>query len=167
MLLETERLKLRPLTLDDVDPLVEVLGDAHSMRFYPHPFERAEVVRWIERQIDLYRTEGFGLWGLELKDGGRMIGDCGLTPQTPIEAEEIEVGWHVHPRFQRMGYASEAATACRDWGFDNLDVEQLISMIRPENVPSQGVARKIGMTRGEHFYYKDTLHELWSVARPG
>lgn len=164
--IETGRLVLRELTLDDTDALAEVLGDPVSMRYYPRPFSRDEVVAWIERQLGFYGELGHGLWAVVRKDTGEMIGDAGPTPQQPLGEPEIELGWHIHPAHQRQGFASEAGAAVRDWAWSNLAVPRLISMIRPENIPSQGVASKIGMRRGQEFYYKEILHELWSIDRP-
>ena len=60
--------------------------------------------------------------------------------------EEVEIGWHVHRAQWNRGFATEAATACRDHCFDALGLERVISLIRPENVPSRRVAEKIGMS---------------------
>ena len=107
--LETERLILRELTLDDVDSLHEVLGDPWTMRYYHHPFSRAEVVAWIERWMASYRDNGFGLWALVLKDSGEVVGDTGLTWQDVDGEPLVEVGWHVSKRFQRQGLATEVS----------------------------------------------------------
>ena len=163
--LKTERLLLREMNLDDLDAMLEVLGDPTSMRFYPKPFDRTAVAGWIERHMMFQGTRGFALWGVCLLDG-TLIGDCGLTPQRPLDVEEIELGWHIHPAHQRRGYATEAGRACRDWGFAHLEVARLVSMIRPENTPSEGVARNLGMTPGVHFDYKGLHHRLWTVDRP-
>ena len=106
--LETEWLVLRELTLDDVDALHEVLGDPWTMRFYDHPFSRDEVVAWVERWQASYRANRFGLWALELKGSGRLVGDTGLTFQEVEPGETmVEVGWHVHKDHQRQGLATE------------------------------------------------------------
>lgn len=164
--LETERLLLRELTLDDTDALSAVLGDVETMRFYPAPFDRGQVVEWIERQMRSYRERGHGLWAAVLKETNEMIGDCGLTVQHPIGIEEIELGWHIHLAHQGKGYATEAGLACRDRGFAQLDVPRLVSMIRPENEPSRRVAHKVGMDPRQLFDHKGMLHELWVVDRP-
>ena len=67
---------------------------------------------------------------------GELIGDCGLVRQTVDGTDEIEIGYHVRRDQWGHGYASEAARACRDYGFANLKVDKLISLIRPENIAS-------------------------------
>jgi len=143
--LETERLILRELTLDDVEPLREVLGDPWTMRYYHHPYSREEVVDWIERWTASYRDNGFGLWALVLKDSGELVGDTGLTWQDVDGEPLVEVGWHVNKRFQRRGLATEAGRASLDYGLGPLGLDRIISLIRPENEPSWRVAEKLGM----------------------
>ena len=72
------------------------------------------------------------------------MGDCGLTPQQVEGTTHIEVGYHVRAALQGLGYATEAAAACRDHARDVLGVKRLIAIINPENGPSQRVAEKIG-----------------------
>jgi ribosomal-protein-alanine N-acetyltransferase len=144
-LLETDRLLLRELVPDDLDALHEVLGDPETMRFYDHPFSQKETAAWIERNRQRYAELGFGLWGMVLKADGRLVGDCGLTAQNVDDIDEVEMGWHVHRSLWRRGLATEAALACRDRAFGPLGLERLIAIILPDNVPSQGVARKVGM----------------------
>lgn len=100
---------------------------------------------WIDWTLRNYAEHGFGLWVVETH-AGEFVGDCGLTMQE-VEGEWwVESGWHVRSDLRRQGYAAEAAAAVRDTAYD-LGVEHLIAIIRPDNVASQGVARKIGMTR--------------------
>jgi RimJ/RimL family protein N-acetyltransferase len=144
--IETERLVLRPFHDDgsDVDAMLEVLGDAVSMRYYPEPLDRDGTSAWIERQLDRYERDGFGLLAIEERDDGRLIGDCGPTVQEADGESFVELGWHVLRARQRRGVATEAGAACRDVAFAALDVPFLISLIRPENLPSRRVAEKLG-----------------------
>jgi ribosomal-protein-alanine N-acetyltransferase len=164
--LTTERLLLRRQTLDDLDALHAVLGDAQTMSFYPRPFTRQEVAeRWIERNLRHYEERGYGMWALVLKGSDEVIGQCGPWPQTVEGRNEIELGWHVNRRLWRRGYASEAAAAARDHAFGPLGIARLISLVRPENVASAGVARKIGMTVDRQITYAGLPHFVFSVAR--
>lgn len=166
-LLETERLWLRPLTLQDHAALKAVLGDPDTMSFYPAPFDDDKVTWWIERNLAHYEELGHGLWGIVLKEDGSLIGDCGPWPQSLPIGKEVELGWHVHKAHQRKGYATEAALASRDWAFANLEVKRLISLILPDNIPSRGVAEKIGMTVAQELDYKGFLHYVYAIGRPG
>jgi len=98
---------------------------------------------WIEWNRRNYAEHGFGLWVVETL-AGDFVGDCGLTMQE-VEGEWlVEAGWHVRSSMRRQGYAAEAARAVREAACD-MGVEHLIAIIRPDNVASQGVARRIGM----------------------
>jgi RimJ/RimL family protein N-acetyltransferase len=143
--LETERLVLRPFARHDLDETAAMFADAETMRYYPRPFTREESLGWIDWNLRLYAKRGFGLWVIELKETGEFAGDCGLIPQQIEGTEEIEIGYHVVRQLWRRGVASEAAAACRDYARDALGLERVVSIIDPENVPSQGVARKVGM----------------------
>jgi [ribosomal protein S5]-alanine N-acetyltransferase len=145
-LLETERLRLRLYTRDDLNDLASIVGDPVTMRYYPRPFSRDEASNWIERNLRRYTEDGHGLWAMVSKGSGEFVGNCGLVKQWVDGREEIEAGWLVARRRWNQGLATEAATACRDYGFDVLDIDRLISMIRPENEPSRRVAEKIGMS---------------------
>lgn len=136
---------LRPFVMDDLDGIHEVLADPVSMRYYPAPFTREQSRRWIEWNLGHYRERGHGLWVLESKETGELLGDCGLIPQTVDGRAEVEVGWHVRRDRQRQGLATEAARECRRYAFEDLRLTRLISLIRPENVPSRRVAEKLGM----------------------
>jgi len=144
--IETERLRLRPFRDDDVDlgALLDVLGDADSMRYYPAPFDRERTRAWILAQLERYDRDGFGLLAIEDLVDGRVIGDCGPTVQEVDGEIHVELGWHVLASRQRQGIATEAGAACRDAAFRWLDSGYLISLVRPENVPSRRVAAKLG-----------------------
>jgi ribosomal-protein-alanine N-acetyltransferase len=144
-ILETNRLRLRPLRNEDVEDLLGVLGDPENMRFYPAPFTRQLVQEWIQDSINRYQRDGIGLWAVELKATGELVGDCGPAVREVLGAREIELGWHVKRALWGQGLATEAAAACRDWVFRNIHPSGLIALVRPENTQSRRVAEKIGM----------------------
>ena len=145
VVLTTERLVLREMTGADLDHIAALFGDEEVMRYYPKPMTRDEARSWVEWNQRLYRSQGFGLWAMVLRDTGEFAGDCGLTPQYVDGIKEIEVGYHVRTSLQGNGYATEAAAAARDFARDVLFLSRLIAIINPANVPSQRVAGKIGL----------------------
>jgi ribosomal-protein-alanine N-acetyltransferase len=153
--IETERLRLRPFAADlsDLDALHEIQSDPHHMRFYPHPFSREESRAWIERSLGRQERFGYSLWAIEDRVTGVFLGNCGPIPQVVDGVDEVEIGWSVTPRRARQGIASEAAAAWRDRCLGPFGMDHVISLIRPENVPSRGVAERIGMTM-----WKETVH---------
>lgn len=145
IILETDRLYLREMNMDDFDALYKVLADTNIMQHYPDIFDEKRVISWIERNMNRYRDNGFGLWAVCLKDTKEMIGDCGLTLQN-IDGEMLpEIGYHIRADKQRRGYAKEAASAVRDWAFTNTEYPALYSYCKYTNVGSYKTAESIGM----------------------
>ena len=162
--LETERLRLRPMDAGDVDALVPVLGDPRSMRFYPRPFDRALVEWWVARNQERYSEDGYGLLAIVERDTGEVIGDCGPTRQEVDGEGFVELGWHVRADRQGHGFATEAGAACRDQAWTELAPSRLISLIRPENVPSWSVARALGFRPWRSTVRAGMAHVVWSIA---
>ena len=150
-LLETDRLILRELTLDDVADLSLVLSDEESMRHYPHAFSTEEVRGWIERNMERYRTLGFGLWAVIRKSDNQFIGDCGITMQNIDGAILPEIGFHTIKQYSNRGYATEAAEACKTYAINKLQFSTIYSYSRQSNLASQRVASKIGMEKIKTF----------------
>ena len=161
-ILETKRLFLREMTMSDLDALFAVLGDKEIMQHYPYTFDEERVRSWIERNMDRYKNDGFGLWAVCLKDTGEMIGDCGLTLQNIDGTMLPEIGYHIRKDQQRKGYAKEAAMAVRDWAFGNTEYPALYSYCKYTNVGSFKTAESIGM----HFEkeYEDEANKITHVS---
>ena len=164
----TERLLLRELEVEDVDALIEVLGDVDAMRYYPAPYDREGVAGWIEWARRSYVENGFGLWAVIRRSDGRFLGDCGPMLQ-PVEDRLIpEVGYHIVPPEQGRGYATEAARACVAWVFANTRFDIVCSLVSPENAPSRAVAAKVHSAMREFTWAKhDKEMCLYWTARPG
>jgi [ribosomal protein S5]-alanine N-acetyltransferase len=173
-ILQTPRLILREFTPEDADALTLVLSDPETMRFYPAPYDRAGVEQWIARNRQRYREDGVGLWAMELKpqnsDPARtqskkaeLIGDCGIVLQQVERGPLYEIGYHLRRDLWGRGLATEAAIACRDWAFANLQTDRLISLIRPENLPSIRVAERVGMTFWKQIIWRDLPHHVYHV----
>lgn len=166
-ILETPRLLLRQFEPEDADALALVLSDPETMRYYPAPCDRVGVEQWIERNRQRYVQHGAGLWAMVLKASGEMIGDCDIIRQE-VEGEFLyEIGYHLRRDLWGQGLATEAAIACREWGFKHLGVNRLISLIRPENVPSRRVAERNGMTIWKEVDWRGLRHYVYSVERAG
>jgi ribosomal-protein-alanine N-acetyltransferase len=164
-ILETKRLLLWEFVAGDIDALAAVISDPETMRFYPEPRDRAGVESWIERNRQRYRDDGHGLWAMVLKSSGQVIGDCGLTRQTVDGVGEIEIGYHVRRDLWGQGLAPEAAGACRDYGFERLGAERLISLIRPQNLPSRRVAEKVGLSWWKEVMWRDLQHGVYAIRK--
>ncbi len=146
--LETERLILRPLTLDDLDVLAPLYADPDIRRYFPEGTQtREQTKEEIEWIIDgQYGKYGYGLWATIYKETGEFIGRCGLIPWTTDGVLEVEVAYLLAKPFWGRGLGTEAALAIRDYGFQTLGLPRLICMMYPDNVASVNIARRMGMT---------------------
>jgi RimJ/RimL family protein N-acetyltransferase len=140
----TSRLRFRKMTDDDLDDMAEALGSPDPARPGRRQRTRADAEHWIAWNRRNYVEHGYGLWVVETH-AGAFVGDCGLTVQDVEGSALIEVGYHVHLALRGQGFATEAAEAVRDAARE-AGVRHLVAIIRPENLPSQRVATKIGLT---------------------
>lgn len=163
-MLETERLLLRPMNENDVDAIFALRSDAEIMRFIREPqTKRADVEAWINLVSSLWRTDKIGLCAVIDKNSATVVGWCGLWRLA--ETGETEVGYAIAENFQRRGYASEAAARCLKYGFEELGLDIIVAVTRPENVASRGVMEKIGMKYDGIGRYYDRDLARYSVRR--
>ncbi len=143
MQIETERLLLRPVSIEDLDEFAELHADPEVTRFI-HPFDRAEAEARIRLSEEEWRERGHGLLAVLDREGGRFLGRAGHRHWPQFG--ETELGWALRRDGWGKGYATEAGRACIDWGFAELDVPYLTAMIGPANVRSARVAERLGFT---------------------
>jgi len=165
LILETERLRLRRFSPEDVDALEIILGDPLAMEFYPAPYDRQGVAGWIERNIRRYEEDGCGLWAMVLKSSEEMIGDCGCVYQHVDGSRQLEIGYHVRRDHWNQGYATEAARACIEYAFDRLSAERVISLIKPANINSRRVAEKNGLVVEKNVLWFGNEHCMYARHR--
>lgn len=147
----SSRLRYRRMTDDDLDLIEMLLGNPDVMTYYDHPMSRTECQAWIDWNKRNYARDGHGLWMVETRDGD-FVGDCGLTWQ-PIDGESLELGYHMLPRHQGKGYATEAAAASVEFARGR-GQEYVIAIIAPDNIPSIRVAEKVGLTYAKNADYR-------------
>lgn len=165
MILETPRLLLRPFTPADFEPLFAVIGDPVTMQFYPLPFDKQSTLDWIERNLRRLEEDGSGLRAVVLKSSGEMIGDCGPVWQEVDGQRELEIGYHMRRDHWGRGYATEAARTAIAYAFERFPVECLISLIRPENIPSRRVAEKNSLRIDREIEWKGIRHFVYAIRR--
>jgi ribosomal-protein-alanine N-acetyltransferase len=166
LILETARLRLRELEPADLDFMAEMLADAEVMRYYPRRLTRDLSSEWIERQVARYMTDGYGLWLAEERSSGMPVGQVGLVRQQVNGADETEVGYLIHKPYWRHGFATEGALASRDYAFRTLNKPRVISLVRPENAASRGVAENLGMEVVGRAPYGGYEHLVFAVQNP-
>ena len=148
VVVSTQRLVLRHLTMDDLDALAMLYADPDVRRYFPDGTQTREETReeleWI---LDVYYAKyGYGLWATIDKETGAFIGRCGLLPWEIEGRTEVEVAYLLDKDYWGRGLATEAARAIVDYAFATLPVERLICMFEPANEASRRVAANAGMT---------------------
>ena len=165
MLIETERLVLRPLTPEDEPALSECPQRCRDDAVVSAASDsgmkcgRGSSGRW-----DGIRVAA-ACWAMIEKATGELIGDCGPVWQEIEGRAELEIGYHVNRERWNQGFASEAARAVMDYAFRRFDVERVVSMIRPENVASRRVAEKNGLTVERVVLWRDYDHCIYQRAK--
>ncbi len=148
IILETERLILRHLMPSDLDDLWALYTDPEITKFIPDaPRTRQEAQAELEWHMHGHpKNPQLGLWATIHKATNKFIGRCGLLPWTIDGANEIEIAYTIARAYWGQGLATEAAHAIRDYGFVKLNLTRLICLIDSENIASQRVAEKIGLS---------------------
>jgi ribosomal-protein-alanine N-acetyltransferase len=163
VIIETERLILRTWHHDDRRPFSLMNADPEVMEFFPKLLTSAESDAFVDRIESGMRERGYGLWATELKGAGRFMGFIGFnytdfpSDFTPC----IEIGWRLAGEFWGMGYATEGARACLDFGFGTLDFAEVYSFTSASNIRSESVMKKIGMKK-----VKDFKHPKLDASNP-
>jgi [ribosomal protein S5]-alanine N-acetyltransferase len=141
----TARLQLRPLTSADTALVHAYTGDAQVMTYVP-PHQ----MTWAQTQAFVAAQSGDDAQALAITlITGQLIGH--IIFHAWVAPRTYELGWVIHPDYQRRGYASEAARAMMDYAFGVLDVHRIIATCQPENVASYRVMETLGMRREAHF----------------
>lgn len=162
-MITTERLRLRPATMEDVDFWVDLHADPEVNRFVgAYTPERAE--DRLRRISDSWAARGYGLCVVELLDGGEAIGRSGLNWWD--EFGETEIGWTFRREHWGRGYATEAAQAVLDWGFGRLELDQITAMIHADNQASAAVAERLGFTPRREDVVLGKPCTVWALDRP-
>jgi ribosomal-protein-alanine N-acetyltransferase len=159
--LVTERLRIRPFTLDDAEAMYRVWGDPEVMRYIPRePAKSVDEIRErLERTLATPRERGMGVWAITRRDDDAAIGVAALVA-VEGKGPEIEVAYHLARDAWGKGYATEAAAACVRYGFDEIGLERITGLTFPANIASQRVLEKIGMKRlglTSRFYQMEML----------
>ena len=143
--IETERLLLRGWRDDDIEPMRAIYSEPEVREWLaadPSQVE-ASIRRWIEH----WSRWGFGLWAVEAKASGQLVGRVGLVHHEDWTASEhdAEIGWTLDPAAWGHGYATEGAVASLEFARSK-GLSQIISITRPDNVRSQAVMKRIGLS---------------------
>jgi [ribosomal protein S5]-alanine N-acetyltransferase len=146
----TPRLPIRPLIMDDVAHWQLFMSDYESVKLFPTFVTEApnSAQLWIEKSMERYVNNTFGLMALIDTETNAFVGQCGLLTKEVEGKPEIEIGYSLMPNSTGKGYATEAAQYFKQLGFEQYNIPSLISIIHVDNIASQKVAERNGMLRG-------------------
>jgi RimJ/RimL family protein N-acetyltransferase len=179
MIFETDRLIVRPWTLDDVEASFQMYGDPEVMRYLGR-FGAAEVVKSVDEQrerlakmIERYATipelQGWVAGAIELKSTGEIVGTSLLKPLpdgNDVITNEIEVGWHLARAHWGKGYATESGAGAIRYGFEVKGLDVINAVVYTENLASRRVMDRLGMMhQGQTDRYYGITVEHYSLSR--
>ena len=147
--LTTDRLVLREWRDEDREPFAEINADPRVATFLSRTLDRAASDAFVDRIVAAWESDGYGLWAVERQADGGLLGFVGLAAPsfdahfTPC----VEVGWRFAPAAWGHGYATEGARAALRFGFEELELAEIVSFTVPHNLKSRAVMDRLGMTR--------------------
>ena len=141
VLIETERLLLRPLVMSDLDEFVALHEDPEVVRFV-RALDSEQAARRLRANEQEWAERGHGMLAVIEQAEGRLLGRVGLKHWPQFG--ETEAGWLLRRDAWGRGYATEAARACLGWGFATLSVAYITAMIAPGNTRSIRIAQRLG-----------------------
>ncbi len=172
--LQTRRLILRRWRQGDLESFTRMNQDARVLEFLLGPLSREQCEAFIGKIELHFNTHGFGLWAVQPKEGAESVGLVGLR-RIPFERpfrETVEVAWRLAFESWGKGYATEAARAALQDGFERIGLDSIASFTVPANERSQRVMGKLRMRRGEDFDHPEVApghrlrrHVLYRLSR--
>lgn len=163
--LETERLKLRKLTMDDAQNLFEYASEPRVSKFVPWPTHETILNSkdFIQMALKNYESAKLAPWAIALKESNKLIGTIDFVKWLP-KHYRAEVGYVLSHKYWGQGFTLEAATRVIQFGFEKMDLHRIEASFIVENVQSQRVLQKLGMTfegiSREQFFIKDRFVDL-------
>ncbi|MEQ8909057.1 MAG: GNAT family N-acetyltransferase [Vicingaceae bacterium] len=164
---ESERLSYAPLSFKDVSVWETFVLNPKATQYFPEHMQAKPGLakQWIQGQMKRYAENSFGLMAIRKKQNHEFIGQCGLLIQEVDGKKEIEIGYHLLPKYWGKGYASEAAQMFKQIGFEDYFASSIISLIHTENIPSQKVAERNGMKKDGKTTHKNLDAYIFRINR--
>lgn len=161
-IIDTDRLFLRDITLDDNQDMLRLHSSIEVQKYTGEPLVKSleEMEEAIQTRIKDYKKFGFGRWATFLKEGNQFVGWAGLA-YLP-EFNEVDLGYRFLPEYWGMGIATEACSAILEYGFNELGLERIIAIAMKENEASVRVMEKAGMVFDKIAAYdSEILDAIW------
>ncbi|PIS03195.1 MAG: GNAT family N-acetyltransferase [Chlamydiae bacterium CG10_big_fil_rev_8_21_14_0_10_42_34] len=155
--LQTKRLILRPWKSSDLESFAVMNADPKVMQFYSNPLFREESDALAHRIQNHIAERGYGFWAVELLETQAFIGYIGLNywSLNASFAPCVDIGWRIASEYWGKGYATEGASEALRYGFEVIQLEEIVSMATLHNLRSRRVMEKLHMTYNpeENFYH--------------
>ncbi|MCM3293083.1 GNAT family N-acetyltransferase [Paenibacillus sp. MER 180] len=167
-MVETQRLWFRKYTIDDLEFLLKMTSNKEIMKYIGTgiTWNANETKERLNRFMSWYDSvDDIGLMVAVNKNSGEPVGHAGLVPQTIEGKQEIEIGYWIDQEYWGQGFATEAAMAWKEYGFNKLYKKRLVSIIQLGNIPSIQVAQKNGMTFEREVDFNSKNVGLYSISR--
>jgi ribosomal-protein-alanine N-acetyltransferase len=163
MQIETERLTLREFVFDDWQVVAQYQNAPEYLRFYEWEFHgdadsKAFVQMFLNWQVEKPRTK-YQL-AITLKSGGQLIGNCGVRVNDP-RLREANIGYELDHHYRGYGYATEAAQAILDFGFDELKMHRVWAHVIADNIASVHVLERLGLLLEAREREKEWIKDRW------
>lgn len=158
-ILETDRCVVREITVEDVDRLYEIYAEPSVTEYMDNLYaDREEEKIYTQNYIrNMYGFYGYGMWIVEVKYSGRVIGRVGIEPC----GEENELGYVIAEPWRRLGIAYEVCRAVMKYGFEELGLDQISARVQSRNHPSKGLLQKLGFQKHSETAESGTIMEKW------
>ncbi len=160
-IIKTERLGLRNWLPNDVKPFSEMCQDAEVMKYFPKLLSKEESEDFINRMQVHFKTYGFCYFAVDILETEEFIGFTGMLHQefkseyTPC----VDIGWRLKRSAWEKGFATEAAKACIDFSFNQLNLNDIYSFTPDINKGSEAVMKKIGMIYLGTFQHPNIIND--------
>ena len=163
-ILESERLGFRKIVEEDADALFQILNNSDVMRYSINgPSSEEGVFKFIHSTLARYDKDGVGPWAVIEKLTNSLIGDCGFSVKDIDRIKEFELSFRLSRKYWGKGLGTEAALACRNYGFKTLNLDRIISIQERENKQPIKVIQKIGMTLEKETTYHHKIVLIYSI----
>lgn len=152
-IISTERLGLRRWLESDIEPFADMNSDGEVMKYFPKTLSQIATMEMVQRINLHFDAREFGLYAVEEKKSGEFIGFTGFSVPdfTTFFTPCVEIGWRYQKTKWGQGFATEAASACLQYGFNKLHFDKIVSFTAAINLKSERVMQRIGMIKSGVF----------------
>ncbi len=162
-IITTNRLRLEKIGANHKGDLFKLLSNPIVHKYFPKILDQKESEAFYEKIQARYKTDGYCFWAVIRSSDNLFLGICGLLSQKIDGQEEIEAGYRISNEFWGHWYGTEAVKGCIGYGREILKLTSIISLIRPENLPSIKVAEKNGLQLEKETIFQDRRHLVYRI----